>query len=45
MRYADGLLEYLRDVWNYFDITHFVLYLIYFNARVFGNSSEFIIPS
>lgn len=32
-----SLQDYLSDAWNYFDISHFVVYQVYFFARIFGS--------
>ena len=45
MSYAGGIRKYLCNVWNYFDITHFVLYVIYFAVRISTWSSDSIVPS
>jgi hypothetical protein len=46
-----GLGDYFKDIWNYFDIAHFIMYTIYFFMRVLiysnheGGVESGILPS
>jgi hypothetical protein len=39
-----GMAEYFKDSWNYFDISHFLIYLVYFFFRVVLKHTEYLLP-
>lgn len=39
-----GFASYLQDTWNYFDISHMVIYTGYFIARVAFGNTGFLLP-
>jgi predicted membrane protein len=39
-----GMAEYFTDTWNYFDISHFSIYVVYFIFRVVFGHTYYLLP-